>query len=228
LFKKSSPGVPFSSFLAALWVHVIFIITHIIHIFLNLFASFSPQGHQKGKRLTKSKRKMKNINVRKWILGLAAMMFLLGFEANAQYGRGYGPGRGNGNGPDRGYGDGSAPMDRMEAWLDLSDEQETQIEKLHLDHQKEILPMRNKIREKDAQLNTMISEGANQSKIDQLVEEIGVLRTEIQKSRMNTHLKVRELLTDEQKVKFDNHFANRFGQGGPMMGLHGRHGRGWK
>ena len=167
------------------------------------------------------------MNVRRWILGLAAMIFLLGFNANAQYGRGYGPGKGNGNGPGRSYGDGSAPMERMEAWLDLSDEQEAQIEKLHLDLQKTILPMRNKINEKDAQMNTMISEGANQSKIDQLIEEIGDLRTEIQKSRMDTHLKVRELLTDEQKIKFDNHFANRLGRGGTMMGPHGRHGRGW-
>lgn len=171
---------------------------------------------------------MKNMNVKKWILGLAVMMFLFGFEANAQYGRGYGPGKGYGNGPGKGYRDGSAPMDRMETWLDLSEEQTTKVEKLHLDLQKETLPLRNKIREKNAQLNTMITEGENKTRVDQLVEEIGSLRTEIQKLRMNTHLKVRGLLTDEQKIKFDNHFANRFGQGGPMMGSYGRHGRGWE
>lgn len=119
-------------------------------------------------------------------------------------------------------------MSRMDEWLDLSDDQETQIEKLHLDLQKEILPIRNKIREKDAQLSTMMTEGADQTKIDQLVEEMGSLRTGIQKLRMNTHLKVRELLNEDQKVKFDNHFANRSGRGGPMMGPQGRHGRGWK
>ncbi len=171
---------------------------------------------------------MKTMNVRKWILGLAAMMFLLGFEASAQYGRGHGPGRGYGDGTGRGYGNGPGPMNRMESILDLSDEQEQQIEKLHLDFQKETLPARNKIREKNAQLNTQITEGVNQSKINPLIEEIGDLRTEIQKSRMNTHLKVRGLLTDEQKVKFDNHFANRFGPDGPMGGQFGWHGRGWE
>lgn len=119
-------------------------------------------------------------------------------------------------------------MNRMESILDLSDEQEQQIEKLHLNFQKETLPARNKIREKNAQLNTLITEGANESKIDQLIDEIGNLRTEMQKSRINTHLKVRDLLTDEQKIKFDNHFTNRFGQGGPIRGQFGWHGRGWE
>lgn len=173
---------------------------------------------------------MKNMNVKKWILGLAAVMFMLGFEANAQYGRGYGQGagRGYGNGPGRAYGIGSDVKGHMDEWLDLSDDQETQIEKLHLDLQKEILPVGNKIREKDAQLSTAMTEGANQAKIDQLVEEIGSLRTQMQKIRMNTHLKVRELLNEDQKVKFDNHFANRIGHGRPMMGPQGRHGRGWE
>jgi Spy/CpxP family protein refolding chaperone len=173
---------------------------------------------------------MKNMNVKKWILGLAVVMFMLGFEANAQYGRGngQGAGRGYGKGPGRGYGYGPGAMGHMDEWLDLSDDQETQIEKLHLDLQKEILPVRNKIREKDAQLSTAMTEGTNQAKLDQLVEEIGSLRTEMQKKRMNTHLKVRELLNEDQKVKFDIHFANRFGRGGPMMGPQGRHGRGWE
>jgi Spy/CpxP family protein refolding chaperone len=182
------------------------------------------------KCLTKSIRKMKNMNMGKWILGIVALMFLLGIEANAQYGRGYGrgPGRGFGNSNGRGDGGGPAVRDRMGAWLDLSEEQETQIEKLHLGLQKEILPVRNMIREKEAQLSTMISDGTNQTKIDQLVEEVGSLRTQIQKLRMNTHLKVRELLTDDQKIKFDNHFANRMGRWGVMTGPHGWHGRGWE
>jgi len=169
---------------------------------------------------------MKNINLNKWILGLATMMFLFGFEASAQYGRGHGPGRGNGEGPGRGYGNEPDPGTRIETLLDLSDEQKEKIEKLHLDLQKETLPVRNKIREKNAQLNTLVTEEAGQPKINTLIEEIGDLRTEFQKSRMNTHLKVRELLTDEQKVKFDNHFLNRFGRGGSMRGYFGRHGIG--
>jgi len=170
---------------------------------------------------------MKKMKVTGWIIGLTALLLLAGFQVNAQRGRGYGQGRGYGDGYGRGYGEGPGPSNRMETFLGLSDEQEGQIEKLHLDFQKETLPTRNKIREKNAQLKTLITEGANQSKINPLIEEIGDLRTEIQKSRMNTHLKVRELLTDEQKIKFDNHFANRFSEGGAFPRQFGRHGKGW-
>ena len=169
---------------------------------------------------------MKKIKVTTWMIGLAAILMLAGLQVNAQRGRGYGSGRGDGNGPGRGYGQGPGPHNQMEEILDLTDEQSGKIEKLHLDFQKETLPARNKIREKNAQLNTLVTEGAAQSKIDQLIEEIGELRTDIQKSRMNTHLKVRGLLTDEQKVKFDSHFTNRFGPGGPNQGYFGWHGRG--
>jgi Spy/CpxP family protein refolding chaperone len=178
--------------------------------------------------LNQSKGKMKRMNLKTWIIGVIAMIILSGVQVNAQRGRGYGPGRGMEESYERGFERGSGPLNRMEVLLDLSAEQKEQMEKLHLDVQKQILPIRNKIREKDAQLSTMISEGSNMAEIDQLVGEIGNLRTEIQKLRIDTHLKVRELLTDEQKVKFDNHFANRFSLGGPGMGPYGRHGKGWR
>jgi Spy/CpxP family protein refolding chaperone len=169
---------------------------------------------------------MERMNLRIWIMGVMAMILLSSVQVNAQRGRGYGPGKGMDEDYERGYRQGSGPLSRMESLLDLSAEQKEQIEKLHIDLQKEILPIRNKIREKNAQLNTKITEGANKTEIDQLVEEIGNLRTEIQKSGIGTHLKVRELLSDQQKVKFDNHFVHRYGLGGSVMGPYGRHGRG--
>jgi Spy/CpxP family protein refolding chaperone len=161
---------------------------------------------------------MKNKSVNTGLAGIIVFLLLTGFQANAQRGGGYGQGRWIGDGP--------GPMNRMETMLDLSDEQETQIEKVHLDFQKETLTVWNKIREKSAQLNTLITEGADKNKIDQLVDEMGDLRTEVNKARISTHLKVRELLTDEQKVKFDNHFANRSGMPGYRGGMRWP-GRGW-
>ena len=47
-----------------------------------------------------------------------------------------------------------------------------------------------------------------------MIDEIGDLRVGIEKKRVGTHLNIRELLTDEQKIKFDNHPPFRFMQGG--------------
>jgi Spy/CpxP family protein refolding chaperone len=123
-------------------------------------------------------------------------------------------------------------LSRLCYWVIMSqrkrrtDEQESEIEKLHLDFQKKSLSVRNKIREKNAQLNTLISEGADMNKVNQLVEEIGDLRTEVQKGMISTHMKVRNLLSDDQKVKYDNHFISRYGTPDHSGGF-GRHGRGW-
>lgn len=169
---------------------------------------------------------MKNRRFKTWMTGLVVLLLISAFQAEAQRGGGYGPGNGNGYGRGNGNGYGPGHMDRLEGLLDLSEEQAAAVERLHLDFQKESLSVRNKIQEKNAQLNTLITEGADRSKIDKLVEEIGGLRTSIQKARIGTHLKVRELLNDDQKVKFDNHFINRSGFPEHRGGF-GPHGRGW-
>jgi Spy/CpxP family protein refolding chaperone len=143
---------------------------------------------------------------------------LAGFQAVAQRGQGYGRGPGNGEGPRH--------LNRLDEYLNLSDEQKNDVEKLQLDFQKATLSMRNKIREKNAQLNTMVTEGADKKEIDKVIDEIGDLRTGIHKSMIDTHLKIRDLLNDEQKVKFDNHFLTRPGMQGHMGGF-GWQGRGW-
>lgn len=158
--------------------------------------------------------------------GLVVFLLLSAFQAEAQRGGGYGPVHRDGYGPGNRSGNGPGQMNRLEEILDLTDEQTAAIEKLHLDFQKETLSVRNKIQEKNAQLNTLITEGADRNKIDQLVEEIGELRTTVHKGRIGTHLKVRELLNDDQKVKFDSHFINRSGFPAHRGGF-GWHGRGW-
>jgi Spy/CpxP family protein refolding chaperone len=94
----------------------------------------------------------------------------------------------------------------------LTDEQKTKMENLNLEFQKNILPKENMIREKEAKLVTTFTlEKINQAEADRLIEEIGLLRTEIRKERIRTDLKIREQLTEEQKVIFNNHWAHRKG-----------------
>lgn len=82
--------------------------------------------------------------------------------------------------------------------------------------------------EKNAHLNTLITEGADQSQINQLIDELGDLQTEIRKERISTQLKIRVLLTDEQKIKFSTHFRNRIGHDFSFNRSFGRQGRGRK
>jgi Spy/CpxP family protein refolding chaperone len=167
---------------------------------------------------------MRKIKVNNWVAGIVVLLLLTGFQANAQWGRGHG----HEFGTQRGYGQGLDSHIGMETILDLSEEQLNKIEKIQLEFQKISLPILNKVSEKNAQLNSMITEGADQSKINQQIDEIGDLQATIRKERVYTHLKVRELLTEGQKIKFDTHFRNRFYRNPNRFHHNYLHGKGLK
>ncbi|MBE0460675.1 MAG: periplasmic heavy metal sensor [Candidatus Aminicenantes bacterium] len=85
----------------------------------------------------------------------------------------------------------------------LTTEQISKIQKLKLEHQKEILPLRQKMQTIHLELRALISEGADQKKLEAKIDESGKIRTEIQKKALAHHQEIRKLLTDEQKVYFD-------------------------
>lgn len=86
---------------------------------------------------------------------------------------------------------------------DLTPDQLSKIEKLRLEHQKEMLPIRTKMQALRLDLRTMIMEEQDQKKIDDKIEEIGKIRTELMKKQVKHRLAIRSLLTDDQKVYFD-------------------------
>ncbi len=97
---------------------------------------------------------------------------------------------------------------RQFPFQDLTDAQKTQIEKLNLNFQKQTLQTKNQIGEKEAQLHTAITQDkADMKKINALVDDISQLRASIQKERIKTNLEIRDLLTDEQKVLFNQRTA---------------------
>lgn len=94
--------------------------------------------------------------------------------------------------------------DKMMALLDLTDEQSAKVEKLHQANQKASLAIRNQINEKEARLRTLTTgDDVNINAASKVVKEIGDLKTSLELLKLNTHNSVRELLTDEQKIKFD-------------------------
>jgi Spy/CpxP family protein refolding chaperone len=88
--------------------------------------------------------------------------------------------------------------------LDMTDDQKVQAEQLHVGMRKAVLPIENEIGEKAARLKTLMSGGAaNENKIYDIIEEIGMLEISMKKEQASTRIAVRELLTEEQQVKFD-------------------------
>lgn len=88
--------------------------------------------------------------------------------------------------------------------LDLTDEQKEQIEEIRFETQKAVLPIQNELREKQAQLRTLTTgEDADFGKAQDVVREIGDLKTELQLIQLSTREEVRSLLTEEQRLKFD-------------------------
>lgn len=93
---------------------------------------------------------------------------------------------------------------QLMARLNLSEEQKKQIQEWHLDQQKVMMTQRASIKEKRAQLQTLkIADNYNESAVNDLIDEISELQSEMMKQRASHQQMIREILTDEQRVKFD-------------------------
>ncbi len=87
---------------------------------------------------------------------------------------------------------------------DLTTEQAEQIKKLNIENDKTNQPIENSINELEAKLRTVTTgDNASMDQALKLIDEITPLRAKIMKNNIKTHLEIRKLLTDEQKVVFD-------------------------
>ncbi len=110
------------------------------------------------------------------------------------------------------------------AGLELTADQQTKIEALHLSLQKELLPIKNQLKEKKAHLNTlMTAEKADMTAINTTIDEIGAFKVQIMKKEAAHKQEIRKLLTDEQRIKFDLKHQGE-GRGMRGKGMHGKKG----
>ena len=87
---------------------------------------------------------------------------------------------------------------------DLNDDQQEQIKDLRTDQMKEMTQFRNRLTEKRASLRTFqTQEDPDMAAINNTIEEMGEIRTEMQKARAEHHQEIREILTEEQRAFFD-------------------------
>jgi Spy/CpxP family protein refolding chaperone len=117
------------------------------------------------------------------------------------------------NGGQRGMADG----------LNLTDEQKAAFKQGMIDMHKQMKPLRNELGEAEAHQKTLVTaEKPDFSAINKNIEKIGAIKIEMAKIQTKQHLDMRALLTDEQKLKFDQfkgkmgHRNGQNGQGGMM------------
>ena len=92
----------------------------------------------------------------------------------------------------------------------LTEEQETKIEKLRTAHMQEMLSQKTQLEEKKAHKKSlMVAKEIDLKAINKTIDEMSAIRVNMQKMKAKHHKAVRSLLTDEQKVFFDNHYLNK-------------------
>lgn len=111
----------------------------------------------------------------------------------------------------------------------LTEEQQKQIDKFSVAHQKQMLDLRNQLQEKKARYQTLMTKDVPDMKaINQTIDEMGALKTQMMKARAEHHQMVRKDLNEEQRLFFDTHFGKGMGmkvgkhREGKRMGRHQR------
>ncbi|MEL7002773.1 MAG: Spy/CpxP family protein refolding chaperone [Bacteroidota bacterium] len=104
---------------------------------------------------------------------------------------------------------------------DLTDEQNAKLKEIRLEGQKQKLPLRNELREKEARMKTLTTaENVDMKAINKLIEEIGAIKVKMAKIQAVQHQEVRNQLTEDQRVVFDSHAGQRMKK--RMMAEHSR------
>jgi Spy/CpxP family protein refolding chaperone len=109
--------------------------------------------------------------------------------------------------------------------LKLTDEQKQKMHDLRSQNQKEMIPMQANLKVMRIELQDLISSGASQSDVNAKIDQIGKLRTDIQKKRVANMMAVRNVLTKEQRDYFKGRMGMGMGNGGGWGDGHGRGGK---
>lgn len=87
---------------------------------------------------------------------------------------------------------------------DLTEEQQEQIESLQLENRQQMITLQNQLREQEARLRTLTTGSEpDQSAAEGVIDQIAASRASIMKSQLALRMRIRELLTDEQRTLFD-------------------------
>ena len=103
----------------------------------------------------------------------------------------------------------------FEDFPELTSEQKERMADLRSDHKKLMIPRRADLKLLMVEYREMMRDDASQSRLESKLDEIGTLRTEISKMRLDHRLKMKSVLTDEQIQFLKDHLRM-------MKFLHGK------
>lgn len=111
-------------------------------------------------------------------------------------------------------------------YLNLTADQQTQIDKLRLEHQKGVTLLRDEVRSLHTAYRLMIvDDKVSEANLKKQLNKISAKREILALNRAKHQRQVRALLTDEQKVKFDQHILSGRGAKGQRGGMYHKGGR---
>lgn len=160
---------------------------------------------------------MKTQNLKKYGLIIVAILFTSASFAQAQrFEQGERPER-----PRQEMKQGQKPQGGMEERgpkgpqiPNLTEEQKEQLQSFRLEMDKNALPLKNQVAEKEARLNTLTTASSYDAKaVNKVIEDIGDLKTDLMKLQVGQAEKVKSILTEEQLVAYNKQLAK-----GPKKG----------
>ncbi len=106
--------------------------------------------------------------------------------------------------------------------LNLTEEQMERIEEMRLQFEKEILPLETELQTHYSELRLMYAKNQEQAKIDGKLFQIDKMEIELERRFEAHQMNIRNLLTDEQKMLFDQEGGFGMGLGMDYGGGYGR------
>ncbi len=88
--------------------------------------------------------------------------------------------------------------------LNLTESQKEQVKSFKLEFIKYNTPLKNSLQIKEAELHAKsVGDNVDIKSVNKLIEEIGDIKTQLEKNKFAQKQKIRNILNDEQKVIFD-------------------------
>jgi Spy/CpxP family protein refolding chaperone len=87
---------------------------------------------------------------------------------------------------------------------DLSVDQKTKIDDLKLQHMKDVTPLKDQLKEKQARINTLMdAEKTDMAAVNAAIDDLTVTTNQLIKKKAEFKLAIRNVLTDKQKIVYD-------------------------
>lgn len=127
--------------------------------------------------------------------------------------------------PGQGMGMKGKGMAARDSFPQLSKDQSQKMDQIRLENQKTMIPMRADLKLQMVEYRDMLKNNASQADLNAKLDQIGQLKIKISKARLDHRLKMKNILTDEQREFIEAHRGMGHGFFNGRDGHQGRGGR---